>query len=272
LISHGPNEPVSAEFYDGLAPYYHLLYGDWNAAIAMQGDALARLLTEHGLAPGSRVLDAACGIGTQTLGLLQQGYAVQASDLSAGAIQRLQVELAHRGLDAPTGVDDLRTLSSASDASQDAVIACDNSVPYLLNNDALLQAFRACLRVLRPGGLLVLSVRDYAAMERKNPDVRPYGLHRDGDARFLAVQVWEWDGDHYDLRVYLTSESPEGECRTQVLRSRYYAVTTDRLLVLLAQAGFERTHRRDDVLFQPVLIARKPEPRSLNSLGDTRPA
>lgn len=249
---------MTAEFYDGLAPYYHLLYGDWNAAVSTQGKALADLLAELGLGPGARVLDAACGIGTQALGLLRHGYAVSASDLSPGAIARLRDELARRGLDAPTQVDDLRTLATARDASMDAVIACDNSVPHLLSDDELLQAFDACMRVLRPGGPLVLSVRDYAAIERKSPDVRPYGLHREGHARFLAVQVWEWDGDQYDLRIYLTSESAEGVCRTQVLRSRYYAVTTSHLLDLLARAGFEQARRRDDVLFQPVLVARKP--------------
>jgi hypothetical protein len=76
--------------------------------------------------------------------------------------------------------------------------------------------------------------------------------------RFLAVQVWEWDGDQYDLRVYLTSESPTGACETQVLRTRYYAVSIDRLLSLLGEAGFVGAERRDDVLFQPVLWARRP--------------
>jgi hypothetical protein len=83
-------------------------------------------------------------------------------------------------------------------------------------------------------------------------------LRYEAGKRFLAVQVWEWDGDHYDLGVYLTSESPEGACETQVLRTRYYAVTIDRLLALLAEAGFVGAERRDDVLFQPVLLARRP--------------
>ncbi|HEY9066667.1 MAG TPA: class I SAM-dependent methyltransferase, partial [Burkholderiaceae bacterium] len=73
-----------------------------------------------------------------------------------------------------------------------------------------------------------------------------------------AVQVWEWDGDRYDLRLYLTTEQADGRCSTEVLRSRYYAVTTERLLALLHEAGFVDARRLDDVLFQPVLIGRKP--------------
>jgi hypothetical protein len=87
--------------------------------------------------------------------------------------------------------------------------------------------------------------------------VRPYGLRRDGDRRFLAVQVWEWDGDQYDLRMYLTSEADEG-CETRVLTTRYCAVTIERLMQLMAVAGFIDIRRRNDVLFQPVLIGRRP--------------
>jgi SAM-dependent methyltransferase len=250
---------MTATFYDQLAPYYHLLYVDWESSIAKQGEALAGLLQDAGVVPGERVLDAACGIGTQTLGLLGRGHRLTASDISAGAVERLKVELSRREFRADVHVDDLRTLSHAASESMAAVIACDNSIPHLVSDLELLQAFRSCYRCLRPGGLAVFSVRDYAAIERVNPDVRPYGLRYEAGSRFLAVQVWEWDGDQYDLRIYLTSESPEGECKTQVLRSRYYAVTIERLLSLMVEAGFVRVERRDNVLFQPVLTARRPD-------------
>lgn len=249
---------MTANFYDELAPFYHLLYGDWEDAVAQQGRALSGLLARHRLQPGARVLDAACGIGTQTLGLLQYGYQLSASDISPGAVNRLRDELARRGLKASTRVDDLRTLAQLNDQSVDAAIACDNSVPHLLTDAELLQAFQSLHRCLRAGGLLVLSVRDYAAIERRSPDVRPYGLRYEQGARFLATQVWEWDGDHYDLRIYLTRESAGGSCETQVLRSRYYAVTIERLQALMAEAGFVDLQRHDDVLFQPVLTAHKP--------------
>ena len=245
------------DFYDRLAPYYHLLYGDWDAAIHKQGAALARLLALHEVEPGQPVLDAACGIGTQTLGLISHGYRLTASDASAAALQRLQHELGRRGLQAQTHVDDLRTLNHVAAGSMAAMLACDNSVPHLLSDAELLQCFSACLRCLRPNGLGVFSVRDYAAIPRVDPDVRPYGMRRAGAERFLAVQVWEWDGDQYDLRLYLTTEQADGRCSTEVLRSRYYAVTTGKLLALMREAGFVDVQRLDDVLFQPVLIGKR---------------
>jgi glycine/sarcosine N-methyltransferase len=251
-------DAAAAPFYDGLAAHYHLLYGDWGAAIAQQGEALSRLLEECGVRPGDPILDAACGIGTQTLGLAQRGHQVTASDISGGAVQRLREELAHRGLRAEARVDDLRLLQHTPPSSMAAVLACDNSLPHLLSDEEILQALRSCHRCLRPGGVLVLSVRDYAAIPRVNPDVKPYGVRRVGENRFIAVQVWEWEGDQYDLRMYLTTETPDGRCSTEVLRSRYYAITIERLVALLAEAGFAAVQRRDDVLFQPVLLARRP--------------
>jgi SAM-dependent methyltransferase len=249
---------VTANFYDELAPYFHLLYGDWESAILKQGAAIASLLREFGVNSGDHVLDAACGIGTQTLGLAMLGFEVTASDISPGELERLRFELSSRSLHAQVHLDDLRTLAHADSGSMAAILACDNSIPHLLSDAEILQSFRSCYRCLRPQGVVLFSVRDYAAIERKTPDMRPYGMrHVDGD-RFLAVQVWEWDMDQYDLRLYLTREFTHGRCETRVLRSRYYAVSIARLCQLLQEAGFVDVQRRDHVLHQPVLMGRRP--------------
>jgi SAM-dependent methyltransferase len=259
LPSLGQRHPMAANFYDELAPYYHLLYGDWERAVSEQGIALATLLQELGIGRDASVLDAACGIGTQTLGLLASGYRVSASDIAPGAIARLKTELFRHKCHAEAVVDDIRTLKCATSESMAAVLACDNSIPHLLSDAEILEAFRSCYRSLRPGGVAIFSVRDYENIERKTPDVRPYGLRYDNGGRFLAVQVWEWDADQYDVRIYLTSESLTGDCTTRVLRSRYYAVSIRRLMELLLQAGFANVERRDSVLFQPVIFGRRPD-------------
>ena len=69
---------MTAQFYDQLAPYYHLLYGDWEQSVTKQGRALSELLQDLGVPPGEHVLDAASGIGTQTIGLIRGGYRVTA--------------------------------------------------------------------------------------------------------------------------------------------------------------------------------------------------
>ncbi len=245
---------MTDSFYDALAPYYHLIYPDWEASSQRQSQALVTILGEFGIRPGHRVLDAAAGIGTQALGLAAAGYDVSASDISAGAIDRLRQEAARRQLSVRAQMADLRTLSSTFAETFNAVLACDNAIPHLLTDAEISSAFAECRKCLRTGGVLILSVRDYAAIERHSPDVRPYPSHTEGGRRFTAEQVWEWDGDRYDLTLRLTEEAPCEAPRDHLLRTRYYAVTIARLLELLGAAGFARVERRDGAFFQPLVI------------------
>jgi SAM-dependent methyltransferase len=89
------------QFYDDLAPYYHLIFENLDASMARQGDALVHLIGKE-LGPSmpldARILDAACGIGTQTLPLAARGFRLVARDLSPAAVARLQREADARRL------------------------------------------------------------------------------------------------------------------------------------------------------------------------------
>ncbi len=80
-------------FYDDLAADYHLIFENWERSIDRQSEVLASLLRD-----AETVLDAACGIGTQAIGLARAGFAVTASDLSPAAVARCSREAAARGL------------------------------------------------------------------------------------------------------------------------------------------------------------------------------
>ena len=152
------------QFYDDLASYYHLIFEDWDASIARQGDALTSLIgSELGQLPAGevRVLDVACGIGTQSLPLAARGFRVVARDLSLAAVGRLQREAQVRHLVVDAAVADMREVASSVSGAFDVVLAFDNSVAHLLNDNDLRAAFQQFLRVLRPGGVFLCSVRDY---------------------------------------------------------------------------------------------------------------
>ena len=55
----------TAVFYDKIAPFYHLIYPDWEGSIARQASAIDGIVRER-WGPGDKsVLDVACGVGTQ---------------------------------------------------------------------------------------------------------------------------------------------------------------------------------------------------------------
>src|SRR5215472_3262478 len=120
-------------FYNELAESYHLIFEDWDAAIHYQAEVLAPLLPQR--AVGGPVLDCACGIGTQAIGLAMLGHNVEGSDPSEAAIRRAATEAATRGLGTEFRVDDMRSLSTAKIGRYEAVIAMDNAIPHLQSDD-----------------------------------------------------------------------------------------------------------------------------------------
>ena len=257
-MSSGAASKLTQDFYDQLAPYYHLLYPNWEASIARQASGLAAVLTEFGVPTGSSILDAACGIGTQSLGLAQLGYRVSASDISTAAVARAKQEAAERGLTIAFSVADLRQLSELFASGFDAVLACDNAIPHLLSDDEIRAALVECRRVLAPGGVLLISVRDYATIERRSPDYRPYGHRIEGDCEYAAEQTWNWDGEQYDLTLRLTERCAGRTPVVHEFHSRYYAVPLVTLERLLGEAGFVSVVRRDEKFFQPLLVGVRP--------------
>jgi SAM-dependent methyltransferase len=245
-------------FYDELAPLYHLIYQDWDASIVQQGKQLSALIKTE-WPPGShKVLDLSCGIGTQSLGLAQQGYSVAGSDISPGAVRRAQQEADARHASIDFSVCDMRQASEHHGSGFDVVLSCDNSVPHLLTDHDLLIAFKHMFACLSVGGGCIITVRDYEREERGRNIVKPFGARVLNGTRFLIFQVWDFEGDHYDLAFYFVDEDlSTSTVRTHVMRSRYYAVSIATLLALMRQTGFKNVRRIDDAFFQPVLVGTK---------------
>jgi SAM-dependent methyltransferase len=244
-------------FYDGLAPIYHLIYPDWEASIHRQAIALDGLIGEHWGQEKLKILDVACGIGTQALGLAGLGHTVTGSDLSQAAIERARVEANQRGLAIDFSIADMRELPARFHGKFDVVIACDNAVPHLLSDAELLRAFEQMFACTRPGGGCLITVRDYDREERAGVQMKPYGTRDVGGKRYLIFQVWDFDGPLYDLAMYFVEDQGGPRCFAQVVRSRYYAVGTGVLRSLMEQAGFRDVQRLDDRFYQPVLLGKR---------------
>jgi glycine/sarcosine N-methyltransferase len=223
-------------FYDDLAPDYHLIFADWEASIARQAEALAPLL-----GAAETVLDAACGIGTQALGLARAGFAVTASDVSPAAVARCAREATARGLLIRTAVADLRTLDLGR---FDAVVCMDNALPHLLTDEDLAAAWASLHRSLVPAGLLLASTRDYDAAPTGDPPRR--FAHR------TVEQIWEWEDDErYVLRHRIVRDGQVAERRT-----RYRALRRATLTAALQAAGFDDVAWPTTAFPQPVVSAR----------------
>ena len=247
-----------SDFYDALAPDYHLIFPDWEESMRRQGRALDAIVRARSDAPPHTVLDVACGIGTQSLPLVRLGYEVTSSDASPAAVQRAAREAESRGLKLRTRVADMRAAFDTHGRTFDVVLACDNAVPHLLSDADILRAFEQFHRCTRPGGLCLVSVRDYAALERGGTQIHPYGVRQAGSTRYVLFQVWDWDGDRYDTTFYIVEHPATGWPTVRTMRTSCYAVGIPALMEMMRRAGFTAVERIDGEFFQPVLVGRKP--------------
>jgi SAM-dependent methyltransferase len=246
-----------SEFYDGLAPIYHLIYPDWETSVARQGADLAGIIDERWGPDARRVVDAAVGIGTQALGLLAQGFHVTGSDLSFGAVARAGKEAAARRLSFAAVVSDFRALPFRS-ASADVVLVADNALPHLDSPAEIRSALAECLRCARPGGGCLVSLRDYGVPPPAGTvEVKPYG-ERVWDGRQYAVrQVWTWRGPRYDLAFEFTPTDGTA-ADAMVFRGHYFAIPVGEVAELMRAVGFADVRRIDGRFFQPVIVGTRP--------------
>ncbi|MFK8845726.1 class I SAM-dependent methyltransferase [Streptomyces sp. Ac-502] len=254
-------DPPLERFFDQLAPTYDLLYPDWTTAVSQQGRALDGHLRAALGDRAHRVLDCACGIGTQAIGLAAAGHAVTGTDLSPVAAARATAEAAARGLRLPTAAADMRNLPFR-DALFDAVVCADNSLALLTTPESVRAALGSMWRVLRPGGQLQLGMRAYEEARHERREVLPARVTRLPDGgRAVTLQLWEWhdDGEHYDFDlVQLLPRGDTWEVRSQ--RATSWALTRDQVTAFVTAAGFERPawhEPEEDGYFQPLLTARR---------------
>jgi SAM-dependent methyltransferase len=242
------------DFYDSLAPLYHLIFEDWDASMRKQGEQLSSLIKTQWPQCKS-VLDVSCGIGTQAIALAQCGYKLTASDLSVKEIDRAKQEALKREVNIAFSVCDMQQAYTHHGSGFDVVISCDNSLPHLLSDEDLLLAFRQMHACASVGGGCLITVRDYEREEHGKNLVKPYGVRIENGKRYLLFQVLDFEGDYYDLSFFFIEENlSTHKVITHTMRSRYYAVSTNKLCELMRKAGFANVRRMDSAFYQPVLV------------------
>jgi len=247
--------------YDELAAYYDQIFENWEVSIARQAKVVGGILHhECGGRHPIRVLDCACGIGTQSLGLAMEGFNVTGCDPSYGAIQRACSEASKRRLSIPFSVANMVQLSAIPDSSFDAVICMDNSLPHLETDGELLQAAQQAHGKLRPGGSFIGSIRDYDRFVVERPKTQGPSFYSDSGRRRIVFQVWDWvDERRYRFHLYIT-RSTESAWQTLHFTSTCRAVLRSELRQILEQAGFNNVRwvlPSDSAFYQPIFIAHR---------------
>lgn len=245
-------------FYDNLASQYDKLFLDWQATTQEQAVILNKIFKDNGFDGTAGILDCACGIGTQAIGLAAMGYNVTGSDISEGELAEAKQRAARNGVNIRFEYADFCALSDTFSERFDIVIAMDNALPHMLSREALEAAVRSITGQIAPGGMFVASIRDYDALLKDKPPYSPPYIHKTPKGQKVSFQTWNWEGDNYRLTQYIIED--EENLNISKFECEYRATRREELTELLISNGCGRVEWKfpeETGFYQPIVIARK---------------
>ena len=248
---------ITQTFYDNMAEQYDKLFEDWNAATQEQAVILNRIFNNYGFNTNAHILDCACGIGTQAIGLAAVGYHVTASDISDGELAEAVARAKDNDVKIRFEHADFCDLSDTFSEQFDIVIAMDNALPHMLTHDALESAVKSITCQIKSGGIFVASIRDYDSLLHKKPPYSPPYIHKTEKGKRVSFQTWVWSGDNYNLTQYIIND--EETLQISKFECEYRATRREELTKLLLESGCSVDWKFPDEtgFYQPIVIARK---------------
>ena len=245
-------------FYDRMASHYDKLFLDWKATTHEQAMILDRIFRNNGFDKSASILDCACGIGTQSVGLAALGYPVTASDISDGEL----AEAAERAADNKVNIRfehaDFCALSDTFPEAFDIIICMDNALPHMLSHEALESALKSIMDRTRDGGIFVASIRDYDALLMDKPPYSPPYIHKTAGGQRVSFQTWTWEDDHYKLIQYIIDD--ENTLAISKFECEYRATRREEITDLLLANGCSEVtwlFPEETDFYQPIVVARR---------------
>ena len=249
---------ITQNFYDNMASQYDKLFLDWQSTTKEQAAILDQIFRENGFDTSASLLDCACGIGTQAIGLAAIGYQVTASDISDGELAEAKKRAEKNGVEIRFKHADFCALSKTFSTQFDIVIAMDNALPHMLTSEALEAAVKSIIGQIRPGGIFVASIRDYDSLLVSKPPYSPPYIHKTEEGQRVSFQTWIWEGDNYHLTQYIIDDADT--LQISKFECEYRATRREEMTKLLYSAGCTEVTWKFPVetsFYQPIVVAGK---------------
>ena len=249
---------ITQNFYNQLASQYDKLFLDWESTTRDQAVILNKIFNHYGFDNTAQILDCACGIGTQAIGLASMGYCVTASDISDSELTEAQKRASKNGVQIRFEHADFCALAKTFSEQFDIIISMDNALPHMLSSEDLENAVRSIAGQIRPGGIFVASIRDYDALLTEKPLYSGPYIHKTNKGQRVSFQTWQWNNDVYHLIQYIIDD--EDSLQISKFECDYRATRRAELTNHLLSCGCSEAvwkFPEETGFYQPIVIARK---------------
>lgn len=192
-----------------------------------------------------RVLDAACGTGMHAISLVESGYNLVGTDLSAGMVAKARLNAGNAGIKVTFLVAGFGELAPALRREGllvspfDAVICLGNSLPHLLSPQALATALTDFAACLRPGGLLVIQNRNFDAVMAQGQRWMEPQSYREGEREWIFLRFYDFEPlGLLAFNILTLRRDGGGVWQQHIATTRLRPILQGELLQALATAGF----------------------------------
>lgn len=228
------SQPATADKindFDPLADVYDQLVS-WAPYERWVGE-LVRRMSDHGLKEGQRVLDVACGTGLSSVPLARRGYDVTGMDCSGAMLAGAGRRAEEAGVELQLHRADLLEMDLGR--RFDAAICMHSGLDYILDLQQLQKAFRSVRRHLFEGGLFAFDKCLDEPSFYRQPSSNSRHL---ADGTAILNYSWERENKIFQQHCVILRQGQSGEVRRTEVVHRMLAVSVERLIEMLGQAGF----------------------------------
>ena len=222
-------------FYEDLSEDYDR-FVDWDARLAFEMPFLRERL---GQAQAKSVVDVACGTGHHAIAFARAGLRVTAADSSEAMIRRAKANATAAGVSVDARTLGFGQLADKLAGGYDAITCLGNSIPHLLTASELSRAFADMAKVLRPGGLLVLQLRNFDRVLAQRDRFMAPESHAMAEEEWLFFRFYDMDGQSLRFNMVRLSRKGDEDWRVRLQHTQLYAWRRQQLVTSLGENGFD---------------------------------
>jgi glycine/sarcosine N-methyltransferase len=235
---------MTEDLYVGFAERYDLFYGSFGEvapSIVAFFESLFGQFAVHS------VLDCACGTGRHLPMFHALGCEVMGSDISASMLAQARKNLNDIEMELPLHRVDYRFLPQHFDRQFDAVTCLSSSILHMPSEEEVLRALASMRRVLRDGGLLILTQGTTDKQWREQPRFLLAVNSRDF-SRLFVIDYLDAGARYNVLDVFHSEDADELKIWSVDYPHVYLRDDQERLL---RAAGFEAIAFYGNYRFEP---------------------
>lgn len=186
------------------------------------------------------VLDAACGTGHHLISMKERGYAVAGADISAKMVEISMKNARLAELKIPIKQAGFGQLAEAfGNDAFDGLLCLGNSLPHVLEEDALSNTITDFKTVLRSGGKLIIQNRNFDnVLTTKNRWMEPQTF-REGLKTWVFARFYDFEPDGMiTFNILILTKQGLEVFEQRVINTRLRPLKMTELVNILRKSGF----------------------------------